>query len=257
MKKNFFVPVLGVLLAIIITTIMDATGSSMFSALPLIVLLVIFWKGERITTKELGFTAGNWQAYPIAVYYPFIIIGGLTSLAFILGLTETSDTDWGKFTTNFLLMSVTGIIMVTITEEGFFRGWLWASLKKRGVSNLTVLIVTSLAFAVWHISVVSFDTGFAPPSHQIPVYLVNVIFMGFVWGSIRLASDSVFAASVSHAVWNAMAYGLFGFGTDPAALGIVDKTYVGPETGILGLIASFLFSMYMFIYLRKRGHFRS
>jgi len=29
------------------------------------------------------------------------------------------------------LMSSTGIIMVMITEEGFFRGWLWAALSRR------------------------------------------------------------------------------------------------------------------------------
>ena len=54
-------------------------------------------------------------------------------------------------------MSSVGVIMVLLTEEGFFRGWLWASLKRAGLNELQVLIWTSIAFSLWHISAVSLE----------------------------------------------------------------------------------------------------
>lgn len=59
--------------------------------------------------------------------------------------------------------------MVMITEEGFFRGCLWASLKRAGKSDRQVLILTSLAFSIWHVSAVSLDTGFDLPASEIPI----------------------------------------------------------------------------------------
>ena len=45
--------------AIAITTAMDATGYSMFSALPLIVLMAFFWWRGRLSRSEVGFTLGK------------------------------------------------------------------------------------------------------------------------------------------------------------------------------------------------------
>ena len=42
-------------------------------------------------------------------------------------------------------------------------------------------------------------------------------------------------ASVSHGVWNGMAYALFGFGERVGALGIQDTWLFGPEVGLLGI----------------------
>lgn len=102
--------------------------------------------------------------------------------------------------------------MVMITEEGFFRGWLWASLKRAGKSDKQVLVWTTLAFVAWHISAISLDTGFDLPANEIPIFLVNATLLGAIWGLLRLVSGSVVVPAVSHAVWNAIDYPLFGFG---------------------------------------------
>ncbi|HKZ73736.1 MAG TPA: CPBP family intramembrane glutamic endopeptidase [Steroidobacteraceae bacterium] len=53
---------------------------------------------------------------------------------------------------------------------------------------------------------VAIDTGFAPPPAQVPVYLVNAAVMGLIWGMLRLISGSVVVASLSHGLWNGVAY---------------------------------------------------
>ncbi len=68
--------------------------------------------------------------------------------------------------------------MVMITEEGVFRGWLWASLKRAGKSDREVLVRTSVAFIIWHVAAVILDTGFDLPSKESPIYLINRLIFG-------------------------------------------------------------------------------
>ncbi len=125
--------------------------------------------------------------------------------------------------------------MVVITEEGFFRGWLWASLEKTGCGDARTLAFTSLAFMLWHVSWVTLDADAGLPGSQVPIYLLNATLLGLNWGMLRLASGSVIVASVSHGVWNGLTYALFAFGTKAGALGITETWIYGPEVGLVGL----------------------
>jgi membrane protease YdiL (CAAX protease family) len=80
-----------------------------------------------------------------------VILGLTAAIATLFDTIDTSFTNWNKTVTNIGLMSSTGILMVMITEEGFFRGWLWASLKRAGKSDRAVLCRTTFAFMVWHL----------------------------------------------------------------------------------------------------------
>ena len=131
--------------------------------------------------------------------------------------------------------------MAIITEEGFFRAWLWAGLKGNGQSVRNTLIISSLVFTAWHISAVSLETGFDLPAWQIPIYLVNATLIGMSFGLMRQFSGSIIVASVSHGVWNGMAYGLFGFGEKTGALGIQETWLFGPEVGVLGILLNLIF----------------
>ena len=131
--------------------------------------------------------------------------------------------------------------MVMITEEGFFRGWLWASLKRAGKSDKAVLLWTTFAFMAWHISAISLDTGFDLPAREIPIYLINGTILGLIWGTMRMVSGSILVPAVSHAVWNGIDYPLFGFGEKIGALGITETHLYGPEVGLLGIVLGVAF----------------
>lgn len=245
--------VFGMAIAIVITTLMDATGYSMFSALPLFPLAGFFWYVQKFSRQEIGLVWGNLQAYGLALVYPTLVLGLIVVIALMHGEIDTSNTDWNKAFLNMALMTSTGIIMVLITEEGFFRGWLWAALKRAGQTDRQVLMWTSVAFTLWHVSAISLDTGFDIPADEIPVFLINATLIGAVFGMLRLASGSVVAPSVCHAVWNGIDYPLFGFGEEIGALG-VDQTHIyGPEVGVLGVGLNIIGAATLWFWLTKSG----
>ncbi len=251
MNKALKPAVLGVIIAIAITTTMDATGYSMLSALPLIPLAGLFWYLQKFSRQQIGLVWGDRQSYVLALAYPVVVLGLVAVIALMRGAIDTSDTDWNKTFLNMALMSSTGIIMVLITEEGFFRGWLWAALKRAGQTDVQVLIWTSIAFTLWHISAISLDTGFDVPAAEIPIYLLNATLIGAVFGMLRMASGSVVVPSVCHAVWNGIDYPLYGFGEKGGALGIEQTHIYGPEVGMLGLGLNLIFAAALWFWVTK------
>jgi CAAX protease family protein len=245
------VSIAGVLAAVAITTSMDATGLSAFSALPLCPLMLLLRYFQRISWRRIGFVWGQWRHYGLAILYPVVVLGILALISAAMKTVDVSHTHWGKAGVNFALISVSTILVAIVTEEGFFRGWFWASLEQVGVKGGRILIWSSVAFALWHWSAVVLDTGFNPPPAQVPVFMINAAVIGAIFGLLRWMSGSVIVASVSHGVWNGGAYALFGFGTKTGALGIKDTAIYGPEIGLLGLGLNVIFVVALWALMRK------
>jgi hypothetical protein len=55
-------PIIGVLIAIAVTTSMDATGLTAFSALPLFPLMAGLWWLQHFSRTEMGFAWGKWRS---------------------------------------------------------------------------------------------------------------------------------------------------------------------------------------------------
>jgi len=252
-RKGLTLPIIGVVCAITVTTLMDATGLSTFSALALLPLLFLFWRLGHLSRTEVGFKVGHANDYGMAVLFPVAVMGAIASIAWLAGAIDLSKTNWPKSAANLALMTVSTFLVAIVTEEGFFRGWLWGSLEKAGMKTERVLIWSSIAFALWHISAVTLDPDFKPPTAQIPVYLCNAAVVGAVWGLFRAQSGSIIVTSLSHGLWNGMAYVLFGFGTRQGSLGIRNTGVFGPENGLLGLGFNILFACLLWRLLQKRG----
>jgi uncharacterized protein len=241
MKRSWMWPVIGVALAIAVTSTMDASGALAFSALPLFPLLAIFWYLQSFSASEIGFSWGRSrvvQCYAIAVLYPIVVMALLAGIAALTGALNLGVAPHHKTSAwvNLLLVIGTTIPIALITEEGFFRGWLWASLRRTGAAPAAALIATSVAFALWHWSAVLLPTGYNPPLAQVPTFMLNAAVLGAIWGMLRMTSGSLVVSSVSHGVWNGLAYVLFGFGSNVGALGILNTAIYGPEVGLLGLV---------------------
>ena len=235
MNKNMLPAVAGTAIAILVTTTMDATGYSMFSALPLFPLTALFWYMQKLSRAEIGLVWGPPYAYGLAIAYPVFVLSLIGVIALMAGAVDTSAADWNKALLNMMLMSSTGVIIAIMTEEGFFRGWLWAALKRAGKSDTYILIFTSLAFTAWHVSAISLDTGFDVPANEIPIFLINATLLGLIWGLLRQISGSVVVPAVCHSIWNGIDYPLYGFGEKVGALGIEQTHIFGPEVGVVGV----------------------
>ena len=248
-------PIIGIVLAIAITTSMDATGYSMFSALPLLPLTALLWWWQKLSRQQVGLVWGRLSDYGLALLHPVVVLGLMAVIAALAGAIDTSSADWNKTLLNMLLGSSTGILATLLTEEGFFRGWLWGSLKRAGQSETRVLVWTSLAFTLWHVSAVTLETGFDLPANEIPFYLINVALIGTIWGMLRMISGSVVVAAVCHSVWNGIDYPLYGFGEKIGALGIEQTHLYGPEVGLLGIALNLAFAVALgswIVRVRKR-----
>ncbi len=239
--NKYQLPFLAAIVAIIITTVMDFTGLIVFSAFPLIGITLIFWLINKLSKSEMGLKFGALKYYGLALLYPAIVIGICTLAAYLYG-----DFAFEKFPTfNISIGCTIGIIMVLITEEGFFRGWLWGTFAKQGMSQNKTLFVTSILFTIWHISAVVSGTDFGLPLQRVPVYLINATLLGLNWGLLRQISGSVIVSSVCHAIWNAFAYELFAFGEKVGALGVQNTLIFGPEVGFLGIILNTGFFIFL------------
>jgi len=242
-------PWLGLALAIAVTTSMDANGLAQFSALVLIPLTLAGWWLQRLSRREIGLTWGPAREHLVAAGYAFLVLGAIALVGLVRGHIDVSDANWRTTGLNLALGTSVGILGVLLTEEGFFRGWLWGSLERAGYTAQQVLIITTIGFVVWHFSAIFLDTEFAPPKNQIPIYLVNATLLGWIWGRMRQLSRSALVPAVSHAVWNGLVYPLFGFGEDVGALGLADTSFYGPEVGWLGILLNGAFCWWL---MRRR-----
>ena len=190
---------------------------------------------------SIRFAWGDLRSHAWAIAYPLFILSLIAIFAHLAGATDTLGADWKKTFLNIGLMSSTGIVMVLITEEGFFRGWQWGTLKRAGQSDTQILMFTTLAFVLWHVSAVTLDTGFDLPAKEVPIYLINVTILGLVWGIFRMVSGSVLVPAVCHAIWNGINYPLFGFGEKIGSLGIRETHACGPEAGLPGILLRAVF----------------
>lgn len=181
-------PIAFALMAIAITSTMDATGYTDFSALMLAPLMAIFWFLEKFSKDQIGLKLGRPGDYGLAVLYPLVVVGAAVAIAAMAGEVQVADIDWPKAAKNMALIAVSTVIGVMITEEGFFRGALWASFKKGGLSNTQVLLWSSVAFGLWHLSWVTLAGGYELAPAFIPIFILNATLLGAVWGALRMLS---------------------------------------------------------------------
>lgn len=236
-------PIIGALAAISITATMDANGLTDFSALPLCPLMLLCWYLERQPRPRMGFAWGRLRDYGHAALHPLLVLSAAALIAFATGAVDLSHTDWRKAAGKTAAVGLGTFLTVIITEEGFFRGWLWGSLEKAGAKTGRVLVWTSVAFALWHVSWVTLTADGKLPLAQVPVFIVNVAVMGAIWGMLRGISGSVIVASLAHGVWNGIDYAFFAYGTKTGALGITNTAVYGPEVGWLGLALNVAFAI--------------
>jgi membrane protease YdiL (CAAX protease family) len=234
--KVWFIPALGVLAAIATNTVANAGGLPSVGALSLFPLLGIFWYVARFPRKEMGFVLGSLRYYGLGLLHPVLVLGLISLVAWLTGAMNIQNPDWPKVALSFAITALVTTLVAIVTEEGFFRGWLWAAFQRAGLNERGVVLVTGIAFGIWHLPFALLASGYDPLSAEVPIFIFNASVIGIAWGLLRLGSGSVLVPAVTHGIWNSAVYVLFNFGAQTGALGIQNTSVFGPEAGWLGLV---------------------
>ncbi len=252
MDKAIRGPVMGVMVAIAVNAVMDAAGLADLSFASLFPLMLVFWGIQRLSLKDMGFKLGGVRHYGLALLQPLVIIGFIALICLMSGVIDISKANWQQARNDFLFTVAISFPLAILTEEGFFRGWLFASLRRTGMSELQVIIWTGVAFSLWHIPAVTMNTEDALPLAQIPILLINAVLIGATWGMLRSISGSIIVTSACHAIWNACVYVFFGFGTTTGVLGVKQSEIYGPESGLWGLAINLFLAYALWTWWKKK-----
>lgn len=106
----------------------------------------------------------------------------------------------------FIVFSLVYSTLITpIFEELIFRGYVWNKLEERFTRKLTVYIITTLLFAVWHIGYID-SIAFRVASSNVPfIMLMKVVTglcFGVVLGAVRCKTKNCYSTILLHEVMN-------------------------------------------------------
>lgn len=231
------------------------TGDATLYSLPALAFLLLFWARTGLTRAEMGFVSGR-GSYQIGILHPLLVVGGAVFLATAVGVTQVDDTPVRTVALRVSMMTVVTALGALITEDGFFRGWLWGTLERARLAPEAILLWTAFAFAAWHLPVALIEPSYRLPVQQLPVHVLNVWLLGMSWGVLRLVSGSVLVVALSHGLWNGLAYTLFGFGTGSGALGIATSLQYDPERGWAGVAFNTAAFLFLWRWWRRRERAR-
>jgi membrane protease YdiL (CAAX protease family) len=250
-RTRWIFPALGIVAALGTNTIANAGVLPSVGALFLLPLLVIFWYVERFSRREVGFVLGRPRHYGLGLLHPVLVLSLIAFVAWISGAANIQNPDWSKVALEFVLAALVTILATIVTEDGFFRGWLWASLRRAGLTEHRVILLTGIAFGVWHLPYALLATGYDPLSAEVPLLIINASIIGIAWGLLRLNSGSVLVPAVTHGIWNGAVYVLFNYGDEIGAFGIQHTSIFGPEAGVLGLVLNLIYTLGLWLWYRR------
>jgi membrane protease YdiL (CAAX protease family) len=250
-NKRWLLPAFGIVAALATNTIANAGVLPATGALLLLPLLVIFWYVERFSRSEMGFVLGTLRHYGLGLLHPVLVLGLIALVAWMTGAINIQNPNWSKVAFEFALATLVTILATIVTEDGFFRGWLWASLQRAGLNKQRVVLVTGIAFGVWHLPYTLLAAGYDTFSAEVPLLIINASIIGIAWGLLRLISGSVVVPAVTHGIWNAAVYVLFNYGDEIGALGIQQTSIFGPEAGVLGLVLNLIYTIGLWLWYQR------
>jgi membrane protease YdiL (CAAX protease family) len=139
-----------------------------------------------------------------------------------------------------LIQFLIQVVILTLTfalgEEIGIRGYLLPKLMPMGRRN--ALLLSGLVWATWHMPLILLTPIFPVGNEliSIPLFYAAIVAASFFYGYLRIYADSLWPASIAHAVHNA-AWGALGAFTATSSPVLVNKYLVG-DYGLLIVIGA-------------------
>jgi membrane protease YdiL (CAAX protease family) len=217
----------------------------------LLMLLVITRDGyRRAGWADLGLHRWGWSGMGLAVFMPMVVLGSSYGLIWLTGLADVVPPSFASLARlpNFLI----GLILTTsfsLVEEVGWRGYLLPRLLPLGTRR--ALLLNGLLHGLFHMPLMMLTTFYNSEGDRlivIPIFLATFTAAGVFYGYLRLKTDSVWPAAVTHQVWNTI-WETF---TAMTVTGLPFVTaYLIGETGIVTLLSLVMVVFWLFKRLEQ------
>ena len=151
---------------------------------------------------------------------------------------------------NFVVNALVTILTFAAVEELAWRGYLLPRLLQFGRNR--ALAITGLVHAGWHLPLILLTPLYHADGNLLiilPLFVGTIVAAGFVYGDLRLATGSIWPASIAHGVHNA-AWGALSALTVTTSPVLVNE-YLAGDTGVLILLATILAAIWLDRWLRR------
>jgi uncharacterized protein len=205
----------------------------------LIMLLVVTREGySRKGWQSLGLGRLGLRMWPIAFFGTLAITVAATAAVWATPLASVTAPAGGIISSAVSLVIQVLILATTfaLAEEIGIRGYLLPKLLPLGRKR--ALLASGLVWATWHMPLI-FLTSLIPVGNKVigvPLFYAAVVAGSFFYGYLRIASGSLWPASIAHAVHNS-AWGLMVAFTATSSPVLVNSYLLG-DSGILITVAA-------------------
>jgi membrane protease YdiL (CAAX protease family) len=205
----------------------------------LIMMLVVTKDGwRREGWRILGLRRSRRRTWPLA--FGIALAASLAASAAVwasplAGFYFPNDgvDDLISFVITIVFLSLTAVL----GEELGWRGYLLPTIRSLGRNR--ALLIVGLVHAAWHVPLILLTTLYHADGNLLvvlPLFFSTVVAASFVFGYLRLASGSVWPATLAHATHNA-SWALFGAFTTTSHDVAVEE-YLAGDNGLLILLAT-------------------
>ena len=226
-------------------------GSSPLIAV-LIMIFVITHDGRtRAGLELLGVHRLGLRLWWIAILGTFLISLLATAITWATPFASFATPDQPLDTVlNFVVNAIVTILTFAAVEELAWRGYLLPRLRQFGRNR--ALAITGLVHAGWHLPLILLTPLYHADGNLLiilPLFVGTIVAAGFVYGDLRLATGSIWPASIAHGVHNA-AWGALSALTVTTSPVLVNE-YLAGDTGVLILLATILAAFWLRRWLHR------
>ena len=224
----------------------------------IVMLLVVTRDGwSKSGWKKLGLRRSRRRTWPLAVGTSFLASLLASAAVWITPLAGFHAPDAAvdeliNFVINVVLMALT----IVLGEELGWRGYMLPRLRVIGRNRS--LLAVGLVHATWHLPLIFLTTLYHSDGNRLlvlPLFIGTLVAASYAFGYLRLATGSIWPATVAHAVHNA-AWALLGAFTVTSHPVVVEE-YLAGDNGAVILGTTILAAWWIRRRLVTRAHLHS
>lgn len=217
----------------------------------LIMMLVITNDGRtREGWELLGLHRLGVRLWWIAIVGPFLISLLAIGLTWATPLASVATPASPlNMVLNFAVNAIVTTVTFAAAEEVAWRGYLLPRLLHLGRNK--ALAITGLVHAAWHLPLILLTSLYHSDGNLLiilPLFIATIVAAGFIYGDLRIATGSIWPASIAHGVHNASWAALAGLTITSSP--VLVNEYLAGDNGVFILMTTIVAAFWLRRWLR-------